>query len=722
MLYESPLIIEAVLVAPSYSSGGWRGKAEAAVSGTLLNPDFLSGLKDSNTADAAVVIAFYLAAVSKDPSLVATIAAIPTPDTGPDSDWATAAASRRSKLLAFADKALKLLPKGPAEKGGLKSAKDIAELVFKWELKALSIRGTGTKALFATAGAMKHACVANCHILLIPGGQAVVYSLEPIAVGTALSVSLITPMLPTAARQTKLLSSWGIRCTCDRCTFRPEYVRAFKCTVCRTGAVCPHSSDETNISNKLFVSTFGMEGLSMNSSTSQTLGLTRGGYVLVSRTDEKGVKRETMAIMRRPDDTTDLNAVRLNADTQDTLRCSVGDSVTVGAISDVPMCSKVEFVCTEIKATKGSTDLVKDFIIPFYADACIPVHEGDVINFPGPKGGTAEFRVKSTTPSPLGLIDEPTQLVCDGKSGSTKGWTPPADTGASEAETRDSDYFTPISPSVIDGDTKSVSSRSSSRSRGSDKLPPPPPAPISAPQAASSTPVGTSSSSGGAAAGTSASGAAGAGSSSSGSKSGGSGRKGGSSRKKATPPPVPAPPSSDGTPLDPPYSPRGAGNPTDPYRYWRCTSCGCRVEDQRLIDSWLQDERKAARVDRGALGVVDTVKNSTLHQQHYLIYAAASAQLGGDGSKAKAVKLSEENQAEALQWMIDGLDKVHEEYSYAKAVWYDRLGEVQAARGKKEEARDAYTASYNLLKYCCGEDSMVTTAAKAKAEAAEKAK
>lgn len=95
------------------------------------------------------------------------------------------------------------------------------------------------------AGSMfEHSCVPNC----FAGNwnrsskmPRLYRASEDIQVGDVLSISYLQmpdSYLPTSGRQA-LLSAWGFKCTCPRCTSLPELTRAFVCPSCSSSELCP---------------------------------------------------------------------------------------------------------------------------------------------------------------------------------------------------------------------------------------------------------------------------------------------------------------------------------------------------------------------------------------------------------------------------------------------------------------------------------------------------
>jgi len=95
------------------------------------------------------------------------------------------------------------------------------------------------------AGSMfEHSCEPNCFAgnWRRHASQPRLYrALRDIEVGEALSISYMQMpdlYLPFTGRAV-ILSAWGFRCTCPRCTCQPELTRAFVCPACSAPELCP---------------------------------------------------------------------------------------------------------------------------------------------------------------------------------------------------------------------------------------------------------------------------------------------------------------------------------------------------------------------------------------------------------------------------------------------------------------------------------------------------
>eukprot|EP00930_Biecheleria_cincta_P030012 TRINITY_DN20829_c0_g1_i1.p1 TRINITY_DN20829_c0_g1~~TRINITY_DN20829_c0_g1_i1.p1 ORF type:complete len:499 (-),score=98.48 TRINITY_DN20829_c0_g1_i1:340-1836(-) len=102
------------------------------------------------------------------------------------------------------------------------------------------------------AGSMfEHSCTPNCFVGTwqnphAPNDQPRTYrALRDVAEGDALSIDyLLLPdsYLPTVCRA-EILSGWGFKCTCPRCTSLPELERSFVCAACGEHELCPRKKE-----------------------------------------------------------------------------------------------------------------------------------------------------------------------------------------------------------------------------------------------------------------------------------------------------------------------------------------------------------------------------------------------------------------------------------------------------------------------------------------------
>ena len=98
----------------------------------------------------------------------------------------------------------------------------------------------GGSGLFPEAGAMcEHSCRPNC-VFNTSKGELFVVAIRDLKAGESVSIDYVNAFYePRESRREQLQEGYDFFCMCDHCVFGTDVVRAYLCSKCGTGRVCP---------------------------------------------------------------------------------------------------------------------------------------------------------------------------------------------------------------------------------------------------------------------------------------------------------------------------------------------------------------------------------------------------------------------------------------------------------------------------------------------------
>jgi hypothetical protein len=98
----------------------------------------------------------------------------------------------------------------------------------------------GGSGLFPEAGAMcEHSCRPNC-VFNTSKGELFVVAIRDLVAGESVSIDYVNAFYePREGRREQLQDAYDFYCRCDHCVSGTDVVRAYMCTKCGTGRVCP---------------------------------------------------------------------------------------------------------------------------------------------------------------------------------------------------------------------------------------------------------------------------------------------------------------------------------------------------------------------------------------------------------------------------------------------------------------------------------------------------
>ena len=90
----------------------------------------------------------------------------------------------------------------------------------------------------------EHSCRPNC-VFNTSKGELFVVAIQDLAVGESVSIDYVNAFYePREGRREQLQEGYDFYCRCDHCVSGTDVVRAYLCTQCGTGRVCPTPNED----------------------------------------------------------------------------------------------------------------------------------------------------------------------------------------------------------------------------------------------------------------------------------------------------------------------------------------------------------------------------------------------------------------------------------------------------------------------------------------------
>ena len=114
-------------------------------------------------------------------------------------------------------------------------------------LSANTFRNNTARSLCPVMAMVNHSCQPSCRVYWTSPDTLVLETRRPVRAGEELTITYCCTMLATPSRQTKLLTSKGFQCRCERCRDpgeRETQTGGISCTKCSQGVLLPHLGQE----------------------------------------------------------------------------------------------------------------------------------------------------------------------------------------------------------------------------------------------------------------------------------------------------------------------------------------------------------------------------------------------------------------------------------------------------------------------------------------------